>query len=106
MRDWKKMVVAGAAVLMFAGSAYAGQQPSAVDRLDGATTSAPQGTIWDAKGGVPTDPARAKTDVAASGDGSGYVTRDDLEKYTREIIERVERARNAQVPAPTFTDAG
>jgi hypothetical protein len=106
MRDWKKMVVAGAAVLMFAGSAYAGQQPSAVDRLDGATTSAPQGTIWDAKGGVPTDPARAKTDVAASGDGSGYVTRDELERAVKATIERFERERAAQAPPPTFTDAG
>jgi hypothetical protein len=106
MRDWKKMVVAGAAMLMSVGSAYAGQKPSAVGRVDGATTSAPQVTRWEAKESEPSDPARAKTDVAASGDGSGYVTRDELEKYTREIIERAERARNAQVPAPTFTDAG
>ena len=106
MRDWKKMVVAGAAVLMFAGSAYAGQKPSALDRVDGTATSARPVTSWEAKGSEPSDPARAKTDVAASGDGSGYVTRDELEKFSGEIIERVKRAQNAQVPAPTFTDAG
>jgi hypothetical protein len=106
MRDWKKMMVAGAAMLMSVGSANAGQEQSAVERVEGATTSARQVASWDAKGRGPSDPARAKTDVTASGDGSGYVTRDELEKYTREIIERFERARNAQVPAPTFTDAG
>jgi hypothetical protein len=106
MRDWKKMVAAGAAMLISVGPAYAGQKPSALDRVDGTATSARQVTSWEAKGSELSDPARAKTDVAASGDGSGYVTRDELEKYTREIIERVERARIAQVPAPTFTDAG
>jgi hypothetical protein len=106
MRDWKKMIAAGATMLVSVGPAYAGQKSSAVDRVDGTATSSRQVTSWEAKSSEPSDPARANTDVAASSDGSGYVTRDELEKYTREMIERYERARNAQVPAPTFTDAG
>ena len=106
MRDWKKMVAAGAAMLISVGPAYAGQKPSALDRVDGTATSARQVPSWDAKGSEPADRAQARTDIAANGDGSGYVTHNELEKFSREIIEGVERARNAQAPAPTFTDAG
>ena len=106
MRDWKKMVAAGAAMLISVGPAYAGQKPSALDRVDGTATSARQVTSWEAKGSELSDPARAKTDVAASGDGSGYVTRDELERAVKATIERFERERAAQAPPPTFTDAG
>jgi hypothetical protein len=105
MRDWKKMMAVGAAMLISEGSAYAGQNPSAVDRVDGTTSPARQVRSWDARGSGPSDPAQAKT-VVANGDGSGYVTRNELEKFSREIVERVERARDGQVPTPTFTDAG
>jgi hypothetical protein len=65
-----------------------------------------QETSWSAKGGASLDPARAKTDAAVTGDGSGYVTHDELDKFSKQLIERVERARNAQTPPPTFNDAG
>jgi hypothetical protein len=105
MRYWKKLVAGGAAMLVSVGSAYAGQEPSAVERVGGVTTSAGPEASWDAKGRAPSDPARAMPD-AVSGDGSGFVTHDELEKDVRTLIERLERERNAQVPAPTFTDAG
>jgi hypothetical protein len=99
MRNWKMMMVGGAAMLISVGSARA------VEQVDGATASAQRATSWEAKGGGPSDPARAKADLA-NGDASGFVTRDELEKDIRALIERLERERNARFPAPTFTDAG
>jgi hypothetical protein len=99
MRYWKMMVGVGAATLVSAGSARA------VERVDGAATPERQETSWAAKGGEPPAPARAKTD-GVNADASGYVTHDQLEEYTKEIIERLDRERNAQVSPPTFTDAG
>ena len=92
-------------MLISVGTARAGQEPSGVPQMDGATTSARQETSWGARGGAPSDPARAKAD-AVSGDGSGFVTRDELEKDVKALIERIERERNERVPAPTFTDVG
>lgn len=99
MRHWKTMMAAGAAMLISVGSARA------VEQVDGATASAGREAIRDAKGGEAYDAVRAKGD-AASRDGSGYVTGDELEKYSRELVERLDRERNARVSAPTFTDAG
>jgi hypothetical protein len=106
MRYWKKMVAGSAAMMISAGAAKAGQAPSTVDQADRSMDAARQETTWNAKGGAPPDPARAKTGAAVTGDGSGYVTHDELDKFSKELIERVERARKAQTPPPTFTDAG
>lgn len=107
MRCWKKMVAGGAATLMFAGAAHAGEQPRAVEHADRATTTAaPLGASRNGEGGAPSDPAPARLDPAASGDGSGYVTHDELERFTRELIDRVARERATQTHEPTFTDAG
>jgi hypothetical protein len=106
MRYWKKMVAGGAAMLISAGAAYAGQASTTAEQADRSMDAARQETGWNAKGGAPLDPARAKTGAAATGDGSGYVTHDELDKFSKELIERVERARKAQTPPPTFTDAG
>ncbi len=106
MRYWKKMVAGGAAMLISAGAAHAGQEPSAVEQSVRGMTSARQETSWDAKGGAPSDPARAKADAAVNGDGAGYVKHDELDKFSKDLIERIERERNAQTPTPTFTDAG
>jgi len=106
MRYWKKMVAGGAAMMISAGAAHAGQAPSAVPPDDRAMDAARQETNWGAKGGAPPDPARAKTGAAVTGDGSGYVTHDELDKFSKELIERVERAQKAQTPPPTFNDAG
>ena len=99
MRYWKMMAGVGAATLISAGSARA------VEQVDGAATPVRQETSWAAQGGEPSESARAKTD-GVNADASGYVTHDELEKYTREIIERLDRERTAQVSPPTFTDAG
>jgi hypothetical protein len=99
MRSWKMVMAGGAAMLISVGSARA------VEQVDGATASAQQATSWEAKGGESSGAARAKTDLA-SGDAPGFVTHDELEKYTRELIERLDRERNAGLSAPTFTDAG
>jgi len=88
------------------GTAHAGQEASAAEQADRAMTSTRQETSWNAKSGAPSDPARAKTDAVVNGDGSGYVTHDELDKFSKELIERVERERNAQTPEPTFTDHG
>ncbi len=93
------MMAGGAAMLISVGSARA------VEQVDGATASARQATSWEAKGDAQSDPARAKMDLV-NGEGSGFVTRDELEKSTRELIERLDRERNAGLSAPTFTDAG
>ncbi len=106
MRYWKKMVAGGAAMLISAGAAHAGQEPSAVEQSVRGMTSARQETSWDAKGGAPSDPARAKADAAVNDVGAGYVTHDELDKFSKDLIERIERERNAQTPTPTFTDAG
>ena len=73
--------------------------------MDGATASAQQATCWEAKGGEPSDSAGAKADLV-NGDASGFITRDELEKDTRALIEQLDRERNARVSAPKFTDAG
>jgi hypothetical protein len=96
MQHWKTMA-AGAAMLISVGSTHA------VEQTDGGTASARWESIRDAKGAEAYDAARAKADVA---NRDGYVTRDELEKYSRELIERLDRERNAQVSAPTFTDQG
>jgi hypothetical protein len=106
MRYWKKMVAGGAAMLISAGAAHAGQEPSAVEQSVRGMTAARQEMGWDAKGGAPYDPARTKTDAAVNGDGAGFVTHDELDRFSKELIERTERERNAQTPTPTFTDAG
>lgn len=46
MRYWKKMVAGGAAMMISAGAAHAGQAPSAVDRARKAQTPSP--TFTDA----------------------------------------------------------
>jgi hypothetical protein len=99
MRYWKTMMAGGAAMLISVGSARA------VEPVDGATAAAQQEISRYAKAGQPSDPAQAKPD-AVNGDASGYVTRDELEKYSRALIERLDRERNAQVSAPTFNDFG
>ena len=92
------MMAGGAAVLISVGSARA------VEQVDGATAPARWATSGDAKGGELSGTVR-KADLP-SGDASGFVTHDELEKYTRGLVERLDRERNAQVSAPTFTDAG
>jgi len=104
MRYWKKMAAGATAMLISVGAAHAGQEPSAVEQADRSTASARQETSSSAKGGAPFDPTRAKIGAAVNGDGSGYVTHDELDKFSKELIERVERAWNAQTPQPTFTD--
>ena len=99
MRSWKMMMAGGVAMLISVGSARA------IEQEDGATASAQGATSWEAKGGEPSDPAGAKADLA-NGDAAGFITRDELEKDTRALIERLDGERNAQLSAPTFTDAG
>jgi hypothetical protein len=106
MRSWKKMVVGGAALVISAGAAHAGQAPTAGGQADVAMSSARQETSWNATGGAASDPARTRTDVAATGFGAGYVTHDELDDAFKQVVERVERERNAQSAQPTFTDAG
>ena len=67
MRYWKKMVAGGAAMLISTGAARACQEPSAVEQEVRGMTAAQQETSWNAKGGAPSDRARAKTDAAANG---------------------------------------
>jgi hypothetical protein len=106
MRYGKKMVAGGAALLISAGVAHAGQEPSTAVEAERAMEAGRQETSWSANGGASLDPARTKTGAAVTGDGSGYVTHDELDKFSKELIERVDRARNAPTPPPTFTDAG
>jgi hypothetical protein len=106
MRYWKKLVAGGAAMLISAGAAHAGQEPSAVEQSLRGMTSTQQETSWDAKGGAASDPARVKADAAVKGIGAGYVTHDELDTFTKDLTERVERELNPPRPAPTFTDAG
>jgi hypothetical protein len=106
MRCWKKMVAGGAATLISVGLAHAGQEPSTVEQADRSMASGRQETSWNAKDSAPFDPSRAKADAAPDGDGSSYVTHDELDRFSRDLIERVERERNPPTPAPTFTDAG
>lgn len=55
----------------------------------------------------PADPAgRARIDPAARRAGGAYVTHDELERRTSQILDRVVRGRDAPAPAPTFTDEG
>jgi len=67
MQYWKKMVAGGAAMLISAGAAHAGQEPSAVEQEVRGMTSAQHETSGSVKGGAPFDRARAKTDAAANG---------------------------------------
>ncbi len=105
MRYWKKVVVGGAAMLISTGAAHAGQEPTAGQR-DRGMNAPGQEASGDANGGAAPGAARARTGVAATGDAAGYVTHDELDKLSKQLIERVERARNGQSAAPTFTDAG
>jgi hypothetical protein len=104
MRCGKKTVAGGAAMLISVGAARAGQEPR-VEPADRSMASARQETSENGKGGAPLDPARAKPGAAVNGDGSGYVTHDELDRFSKELIERVERARHEPTPQ-TFTDAG
>ncbi len=107
MRLCRKMVVGGAAMLISAGAARAGREPTAGGQADMATPAARQETSWSATGGARPDPARAKTDVGVTGGAAaGFVTHDELDRVSRQLLERVERDRNGQSAAPTFTDAG
>lgn len=105
MRYAKKLAVAGAALLISAGSASAGPATRGA-RGEEPTGAEQQPTTWDATGSAASGPGRASTAPGAGAGGSTYVTRDELDRRTDEIVRRLERAQAPQPAAPTFTDEG
>lgn len=101
----RRMMTAGAAVLMFAGVAGAVEPARApVAREARATSSETTSGVR----GLPATRTQAQAGAVrgADVDGSGFVTRDELIRFGDSMLEQLERARNPQLLAPTFTDAG
>lgn len=108
MRRW--MMAGGAAALMMAGARSA----RAVEPVDGAVAPATREDSRNARIDVRPDPAPTTGNPADAlhvtgadrADQSGFVTHDELTRFRDAILEQLERERNEQHPAPTFTDAG
>lgn len=100
MLNYRLMMAAGAAALISIGSARA------IEPVDGATVSAERKQpTRDEYGGEPSGAPRERA-KGVNADVPDYVRHDELEKVAAALVRRLERERMAQVPAPTFTDAG
>lgn len=98
MRNWMTMMAVGAAMLIAAGSARA------VERMDEAARPAGREMVRDARSVEPSHLARTGVDAMKT-DRADLVTRDELDKELRALVDRLERERPTP-PEPTFTDAG